>query len=158
MLVRRIFICLIITIAGWVIISPWLLDIAPPAPQKTTRIEVGIAQLKPEDQWLQKVHFQVIPLDGVKSAHKYAILLLTPPAEGVHSAAGSIASLDLTASTAFWTAAAHTPGSHSFPEGIQPTQIGRNDFGPNGDQVVVKFFDGYQYNSSQRLLIGSSPD
>lgn len=138
--------------------------IAPPAPQHITSIDVGIAQLKPEDRWLEKVRFQIVPLDGVLSLHKYAILLMTPPPGGIpNSPSGSSAGLDLTASTAYWTTV-ETPGrTYSFPEGIQPVGIERGDFGPNGDQVAVKFIDELvrtdksYYQPSQHLLIGSSP-
>jgi hypothetical protein len=137
--------------------------IAPPAPQETTRIEVNIARLKPEDQWLEKVHFQIIPLDGVRSLSGYAILLATPPPSGVHPAAYVKATLDLTASKDFWTTVEVPGRTYSFPEGIQPIGIESTDFGHNGDQSVVKFideevrFDKSYYRSSQPLFIGSSP-
>ena len=138
--------------------------IAPPQPQDTTRIDVGIAQLKPEDRWLEKVRFQIVPLDGVLSLHKYAILLITPPPGGIpRFPSGSLADLDLTASTAYWTTVEIPGRTYSYPEGIQPIQIERNDFGVNGDQVVVKFIDElipadkHYYQPTQHLLIGSSP-
>jgi hypothetical protein len=130
----------------WVAIG----GIAPPEPQDVISMDVSIAQLKPEDRWLEKVRFQVIPLDGVLSFHKYAILLMTPPPGGIpNSPSGSLAGLDLTSS--------------ADPGGIQPIGIKRGDFGPNGDQVAVKFIDElvrpdkYCYHPTQHLLIGSSP-
>jgi hypothetical protein len=138
--------------------------IAPPSPQETSRIEVGIAKLKPEDQWLEKVHFQIVPLNGVRSLSGYAILLMTPPPGGVHPPTASGTTLDLTASTAFWTTI-QTSGSYSFPEGIQPIGIGGGDFGANGDQPVLKFIDeefrtdrSSYYHQGQRLMIGSDPN
>lgn len=138
--------------------------IAPPPSQETARIEVGIATLKPADQWLERVHFQVIPLDGVKSLNGYAILLMTPPPGGVHPISGSDTTLDLTASKAYWTTVESPGRTYSFPEGIQPITIGGQDFGPRGDQPVLKFIDeefrtdrSSYYHLGEPLLIGSSP-
>ena len=136
--------------------------IAPPSPQDVAQIDVSIAKLKPEDQWLENVHFQIIPLEGVKSLNGYAILLMTPPPEGVHPAAGSQATLDLTASAAFWTTVETAGHTYSYPEGIQPVVIEGEDFGTKGDQPVLKFIDeefrtdrSSYYHQGQRLMIGS---
>jgi hypothetical protein len=150
----------LVGVAGcfWVMLG----GIAPPSPQETARIDVSIATLKPEDQWLQKVHFQIIPLEGVKSLNGYAMLLMTPPPGGVHPSPNSTTSLDLTASAAYWTTVETSGRSYSYPEGIQPIGIESEDFGPNGDQPVLKFIDeeartdrSSYYHQGQHLMIGS---
>src|ERR1700677_1034997 len=65
--------------------------IVPPAPQDTARMEVSIAKLDPDDQWLQKVHFQVVPLGDVRSVYQYFIILMTPPGGGVQAPANASA-------------------------------------------------------------------
>jgi len=138
--------------------------LVPPASQETSRIDVSITELKPADRWLERVRFQIIPLDGVRSFSGYAILLMTPPPGGVHPPPNSKATLDLTASKAYWSTVEAPGRTYSFPEGIQPIGIESGDFGVNGDQPALKFIDeearfdrSNYYNSSQPLWIGSSP-
>jgi hypothetical protein len=118
-----------------------------PVSQETARIEVLTAHLKPKDQWLEKVHFQLIPLDGVRSAHGYAILLMTPPPGGLSAGTNATTRLELTTQR----------------DGGQPIEIESMDFGPNGDQPAIKFIDemfrpnaNNYYHQTQHLWIGSS--
>ena len=110
-------------------------------------MEVLVNQLKPADQWLKNVHFQVIPLEGVKSLSNYAILLMTPPAGGVHAPADRECILDLVS---------------AGNAGIQPIIIEPTDFGAKGDRPVIKFIDEQfrpnradSYHVGQKLSIGS---
>jgi hypothetical protein len=151
------------TIAGAAVMFIVLTPDVPPAPQETTKIEVNVFQLTPKDQWLEKVRFQIIPLDGVDSRHKYAVLVLTPPPGGIHVQNTSSAVLDLAPATKIFTED-NSPGIHDFPGGVQPIQIESSDFGANGDEVVVKFIDELirtdksYYQPSQHLWIGSAPN
>jgi hypothetical protein len=116
--------------------------ITPPASQDTTRIEVGIGPLKPEDEWLDKVHFQIVPLSDVRSVHQYFIILMTPPAGGIQAPANANAEIDLTSST---------------DSTVQPFGINRTDFGVRGDQPVLKFIEGgiSLGHNNQKLAISS---
>jgi hypothetical protein len=80
----------------------------------------------------------------------------------VHPPPNSTTSLDLTASKAYWKTVETTGRVYSFPEGIQPIGIDGADFGPNGDQPVLKFIDeefktdrSSYYHQGQHLMIGS---
>jgi hypothetical protein len=101
--------------------------IVPPADQETSRIEVSLGNLKPENQWLEKAHFQVVPLVGVKSPHDYFMILVTPPSGGVQVTLFSDVWLYLTSS-----------GDST----VQPFELNKADFGPNGDQPALKFIEG----------------
>jgi hypothetical protein len=118
--------------------------ISPPADQDTTRIEVAITQLKPKDQWLNEVHFQVVPLDGVRSVRHYFIILMTPPPGGIKASTVASSLIDLTSSI--------------NSEGVQPFEISPQDFGIGRDQPVLRFIEGgiSLDHSNQKLYVSSS--
>jgi hypothetical protein len=101
--------------------------IVPPAPQDTTRMEVSISKLAPDDQWLQKVHFQVVPLSDVRSVYQYYLILMTPPDGGVQAPAKATSVMYLTSST---------------DNVVQPFGVSCDDFGRRGDQPVLKLIEG----------------
>ena len=116
--------------------------ITPPALQDTARIEVSIAKLKQEDRWLDKVHFQVVPMSDVRSIHQYFIILMTPPPGGIQAPTNASAEINLTSSA---------------DPNVQPFGISRADFGVRGDQPVLKFIEGgiSLGHNDQHLMISS---
>jgi hypothetical protein len=121
------------------------LDIAPPMPQETIVRDLTFSKLKNEDTWLLDSQPRLVPLYGIKSGRKYAILIFVPSAKGVTTSPSH--------TTWLWL---------RYKDYIQPIEISSSDFGPKGDEVVVKFIDEgvtfQQAYSSPSLPILTSKD